>query len=137
MNSTNKEAEVSEQENETTQQERDAAVIAKWREAVEHENRHIADGSIPHSGLKYTTPFVEMEAAFNAALRTIDRLTAERDAARAENVRLREAFDELAATNIAIYDGHVSVGQTEDDVTASVWGAAGREIRAILEGNRP
>lgn len=60
-------------------------------------------------------------------------LIAERNAARAELAKLREHLTELADENIRIDQEHVSVGSDQDDLWASVWGAAGRELREALE----
>lgn len=54
------------------------------------------------------------------------------DAARAELARLRERLTKLADENEAIERNHQSVGQSEDDICASTWGQAGRELRAAL-----
>lgn len=65
-------------------------------------------------------------------LRTIDALTAERDAARAELATLRDRLTKIADENIRIYDEYVSVGNDQDDVSVAAWGAAGWELRAAL-----
>ena len=74
---------MSEQENETTQQERDAATLATIREFMDvtKEYDNAQDGHSIRDGTR-------------ALLRTIDRLTAERDQARAEC----DAFEEIGQT---------------------------------------
>lgn len=62
----------------------------------------------------------------------IDRLTAERDAARAELAKLRERLTKIADENETIYRDHTSVGNDADDTWAAAWGAAGRELRVAL-----
>ena len=73
--------------NEMSEREQDAAeIVAEWRAELEIHDREAQDGDRTWHFTHYIR--ADPERFIRAALGEIDRLTAERDAARAENTRL-------------------------------------------------
>lgn len=89
-------------------------------------------GFLPNKeGVNATIDLINRDA-IGATFRELDRLTAERDAARKDLADLRARLTKIADENETICREHTSVGNDQDDAWVSAWGAAGKELREAL-----
>ena len=118
--------------NEMSKREQDAAVIKAYDGAVHESARPYWTFE---QGMEYANARVNRHNIYKCAVairRELDRLTDERDAARAAHAELIARLTKLADDNIRYYEEHVSLGDDMDDVSAAAWGAAGRELREAI-----
>lgn len=111
----------------------DLEIIAEMREHISEHDAMSRDGRRIWSLSRYTPPAMFEEFTV-AATQEINRLTAERDAARKELAELTDRLTKIADENETICREHTSVGNDQDDAWVSAWGAAGKELREALNG---